>query len=418
MKKLYISLMVFLVTSLLFLGCNNTGETAENDTIPSKPITVKKGLVVNVFLDNTSSMEGYAKANDASKFNEVLNGLYSYFNGTHAAINGYYTQSNKTIVKGRPISQTIIKPVNFETLRSEINHKNIKFTDSYQLPDFFNDVVDKTVNDNSHDVISFFITDGILSGTNEEIRDDPMFNINSASTVQSRISDALRKLDDNYASAVFRFKAYYNGKYYKYNNDYRTELRNVSRPFYVIAIGPQDTLNEFYKQVEKGQYYFRPTEKVLFSRGLKDMKVNTPDAVYEKDTIFVDMEDSRENHQFYIEKSVLPSYVDNNSLEILWNGQPVDVEFQNGKYKFDLRLDNYDPGKTLTIRLKSDLPTWVKVCHSSNDNNITDKNTAELDKTFNLEYLVKGIKDGILHLKGSKYDMEWNYTICTEKNQY
>lgn len=415
MKKLFISLMVFLLTSLLFLGCNTTAETDENDTAAPKSNPVKKDLVVNVFLDNTSSMEGYAKAKDASKFNEVFNGLYAYFSDTATAINGYYTISNKTSVKGKPISQTIIKPVDFETLRSQINAKNVVFTDSYQLPDFFNAVVDKTVSDVSHDVISFFVTDGILSGTNEEIHHDPLFNINSASTVQSRISDALKKLDDNYATAIFQFKANYKGEYYKYNNDHETVLTNVPRPFYVIAIGPQDKLNAFYKQVEKGQENFKPTEKVLFSRGLKDMKVNTLDAEYEKDTIFIKMEDSRKSHQFNIEKSVLPSYADNNSLEILWNGQPVDVEFQNGKYKFDLILDNYDPGKSLTIRLKSNLPAWVTTCHSSNDNPISNKNTAELGKTFNLKYLVKGIKDGILHLTGSEYDMEWNYTICTDR---
>ena len=416
MKKIFKTLAVIILLSVLLPSCKNgPGNDDGSDSVrpPEEPL---KELAVNVYLDNTSSMKGYVMADDATEFTEVFSGIFSYYMNRADEINGYYIQSKKS-GSNKVIE---VKAEKFDMLLSHITKKSIGYTDSYQLNDFFKTIVDNN-KDSAHEVVSFFVTDGIPSGTNEEVRRTRSFNIDQRALLCDRIKESLKPLASmNYAAAIFQFNAKYKGEYYKYNNDHRVNLNNVSRPFYVIAIGPQDCINKFYNQIDDGQDCFAPAQKVLYTRSKNRMKINNTEgmAEYDEDTIFINMEDGdgmSNDFEFYIKKDVLPIYADRNSLVILWNNDTVNYRFENEKYKFKLRLNRHDIDKKLEIKFKNDLPSWVDSCHSDNDSNISEKNDVELGKTFNLKYLIKGIKEGLLGLDGSTYENSWKYTIITEK---
>ena len=122
---------------------------------------------VFVYLDNTESMRGYIDATDAGKFASVLSAINDFYSkNDDVSVKAFYTEALKQ--EGEKV--TNIVSVDFAQLRSNlIEHTMQKFTDSYQLNDFFNDVTNRLLNDSVNSSICFFITDGIPSGTNEEI---------------------------------------------------------------------------------------------------------------------------------------------------------------------------------------------------------------------------------------------------------
>lgn len=427
MKK---HLFPVLLLCVALMGCNSCGNNGpfidppEIDTSDIVPSSVALSNV-NIYLDNTESMKGYACVNVSSPYTDVINSIANYYHDK--TIQGFYTQSTKTKdpKTKREIKQTQIVQVGFDKMTSELVNKTLVHTDSYQLDDFFKDVEKKTIGGES---MSFFITDGIPSGTNEEIKTNPDYSKINASTLQSRITEALRPLGKTakFGSAIYMFNAPFKGTYYTYKNN-KVQLNDVRRPFYVIAVGPSDEIRNFDKAVEKGLNNFKKLSSVTFIRGGSTINLRPTDNEFtakptKNDTTYIVMEETSKTVEFFIKKGELPSFTSVENLELEWEGEIIEgdeIEEKNDKFFFDLSLRNYnEDGSYLKIRVKNDLPQWVNYTNSTDDSKIGEKNNAvEQSRTFNLKVLVEGIREGILNDNGSKYQETQVLIRTTDKPQ-
>ena len=121
--------------------------------------------------------------------------------------------------------------------------------------------------------MSFFVTDGIMSGSDIEIKSDPQFNLRQSNTLKNYVrlifNGLKEKFNGNYAISVFAFKSnficgskYY---YYTYKND-KIRKDFPDRPFYIFVFGQGDLVKDVLRKLE-GDDSFLPIEELHFGAG-------------------------------------------------------------------------------------------------------------------------------------------------------
>lgn len=355
--------------------------------------TTNRSILVNVYLDNTSSMAGYVQADDITNFVNVFSGIDALYMDNQVEINAYLTQQET------PKGKTDIIRQDWETLKSDLTHKQTKFTDSYQLNDFFKAITDKMIADTTHRIINYFITDGIPSGTNREVT-GKRFNINSASVLQTRITKAISACSaDEYAVSIYQFIANFKGCYFKYDNAKKI-IDNQSRPFYVIAIGEKTLVEQIAKRADEGIVkFFEPQHSVHygFATGTLTPSLNVNSEYDDSTGTFEVALDNENEKKIAISFPVaqLPLYAREKdyleaNLSITVNGRKTDFTVNKKEIIATARFDRY-ASYEVSFELKDELPAWVKN-YTSQDDSFIEK---ELAKTFNLHIVTEGLKCGI-----------------------
>ncbi len=103
--------------------------------------------------------------------------------------------------------------------------------------------------------ITIFITDGIISGSNQEIIDNPYFNKENRTYFKNEIRRAFARHRNDLGVAIFAFTSDYNSTtapprrvYYDFMNR-AYALPFTDRPFYVFVFGHRDLIPEFESNV-------------------------------------------------------------------------------------------------------------------------------------------------------------------------
>lgn len=330
---------------------------------------------VCVYLDNTSSMEGYQLATNPN-----------VFTGVFAAISQHYSAST---IQGRIVKSNTISPIDYNGLMNGLTNRNIPFTDSYQLEELFKDMVSQVKK--SENAICFLVTDGIPSGTNAQLKKNPNFNIQNTAILSANIASALKPLQQgSYEVGVFRFVSGFKGNYYKFNNS-KVFLNDVQRPFYVIAIGPKNLVEELYKSSIKS---FIPTNKTKYGVGNhisivpKELKYLVLDKKIGKNQTKVKLTKKTETITFVIKG--LSRTIPASAITVLHKGKPVTI--RNNEFNLDLTKGRK---ANINIKINNVHAKWVSGSSSSDDSGISNSDKSQCGQTFNLIALVDGIMQGI-----------------------
>ena len=310
------------------------------------------------------------------------------------------------------------------------------YSDAIQLDGLIKKIADTYKNDSKKSVIiDFIVTDGIPSGSNEEINpqgknlkpEDRTFNIDQATILQARIANALMGVKD-IAASVYQFQSGFNGDYYFFNN-IKEHKDWKMRPFYVLVIGNKDLVMRLAESENKGLEFFRSNNKVHF--GSVDESRIRLSGPFIKGTIvnpelFEEAEDEEEYNGSIIIRPQLSlkglpyfarsaSYIQKNA-KITLDGKDfpfVDKDAKQDGYKiegemltFQLRVEPLKKYK-LKINIKNTTPSWVDEATCLNDKEVSDLELQS--RTFNLKFLVEGLKNGITGSKGdvTLYDKEF-----------
>ena len=387
-----------------------------------------KDIVVNIYLDNTASMEGYMKSSNSGPFVSVFSGVAGFYQGKNATtLNAYYTQSSGS---GNN-KKTTIEKTDFLTLENMVRSQNTTFTDSYQLNEYFSYIKNQinSITQSNKDIICFLFTDGIPSGTNDEIKGSQgrRFSITNKDILQNRIANAIRsnqELSQNIGAAIYRFKSRFNGKYWKYNNS-TVRINEKDRPFYVIAIGSKNLVKDFSTSVDNGLSSFKPLNQVVFLTPEGKFVPENKAMVEHTNGTTLKMKDPDDNHletyRLFLFARNLPSYLHNqlsNNLKLIYDGDDVEFENEDGKITFEIEAQSMSK-KTLHIELKDFLPAWIYSYNTEDDSNIGSSHFEDaMEKTFNLDILVRGIQQGIFNRHGESYFVKEDYTIDTYQDDF
>jgi len=284
MKTYFSNLFIFLTFLILHL-CGSC-DSCTNPKEKSHPKTIEINNI-NFFLDKTESMQGYlnGSAGFANDFPNILVDIqYKINNGRPIRI--YY--ASDSIEKYKK---------NTEDFNNEISTTKVANSDGYPIYKIFEKIIYYTGKDD----ISIFVSDCILSFSNNEIRKNPEISRQKIGDLRSTINATFEKAKTkNICASVFGFNSKFYGKYYYYDNTWKDfEKKGITRPYYVWVIGNKDLVKKFdsclnvissfnpgLKQINFG-IFEKPTQdyKILFNygkegewtaenNGISDAKIN------------------------------------------------------------------------------------------------------------------------------------------------
>lgn len=375
------------------------------DAIPALP------LVVDVYLDNTSSMKGYIdhKHEDDKTFIDVFHAIDDYLfsnNDDGVVVKSYYTQRNKTTKK----DEIVELPWHGEgSMTDQLDHtKMTDFTDSYQLNNFLSSISSRIVRDNEHRHLSFFITDGIPSGPNEKVR-GTTWSIDNTAVLEDSIRKVARSMADfGGAFSIYQFKgAFYNGKYWYYDNSSKFISSAISRPFYVIVMGDADAVAHFKQKVKSGLDRFKPLHQVHFAKTTNDIQTKVYYKKNGSDTIEGELTDSvymfnnldEERLDIFLSvplEALPPSFSDEND-ESLSRMVSLKVDGEKNtnfkKVNGNLVCGPFRIAKNIEVEVEilllNTAPVWTDTT-----NVVNDIKKGYSHGTFNFKVLVDGLRDG------------------------
>lgn len=375
---------------------------SDEDWVNVKVMKPGKGkpIVSAVYLDNTASMKGFfepmSQTSDIKQLVSVFKQLRQNLGDTVPA---FY------------IDNTGLKQSNLGDMSASINNRTMKTHDAYSMSAFLDTIVQRTLADSTHEVMTYFITDAIMSGTNKQIKDDPNYNINHADNLSADIAQVLGKLKaKDYGVALLRFTAMYDNQYINYHNG--SEKITNDRPFFIIALGPEKEIQKLETDIKENNTY-KPTNMLIAamrpSSPTMILKCKGDDCEVDGKTIVVKSESEKPEVTFKFQLKNQPEYLRNDTTAKTAFDVTID-----GK-EFNLENASFDPttatlninrplheNKTdyiVKIKVRKTLPSWVEELNSNNDENIK----TQLDKTFNLKYLVDGLISGIYNLPSGDY---------------
>lgn len=394
MKNKNFILLLGVYFCLSFSSCGN-GEKpkptdidkCESDTL--QVVISEKDVNQNAILyfDCSSSMKGYINTAIDAKFKNVISSLL-YWKPTKAYL--FDTKEQPEISRDEFINL--------------INTRKVSWSDESDLTKMIGSMV-KKVNDGSVG-ISYLITDGIMSGSNQEVREsvDRSFNITSRGTLTARIADAVSACQDDVAILLIKYTSSFTGKYYCYTNVDQVDFKENQRPFYVVAIGNRKLVKELVDKTQKEELLSNNQGVLLLGDEYPyELKLTTE--IRTKDNLRIIGTHIRPDDDiiFYGDLSSLPSYMQDTTyfsrngevyIQYSRNSEFKKLDSKNISYYIDgtkLRLNipaKYIRHNAMYFKLKYELPSWIEISSSDNDKNIKQ---SPIPKTFNLKYFVKGL---------------------------
>lgn len=199
---------------------------------PIEPIEpAESGIKATIYFDNSASMKGYADANQ-NAYIDVLSDLRGFYPNTNAIIGGEDipgdTLIDRIILHQIDYSKESLLYHDIERIASQAQ-KDIKNSKKKLLP------------------INFYLTDGIMSGSDDQIRKFPEYNKIHAQDLQNQIRKVLVG-KDSIGVSVYQFKSQFVGEYWAYDNSHSS--LNCMRYFYVMAIGSRAALSNFKYKID------------------------------------------------------------------------------------------------------------------------------------------------------------------------
>lgn len=404
MKRIKHSAVLFGASLCLLLSaCGSNGTKSNDDSSTTATDTISnqsteqiivqpvKSVPENavLYLDCSHSMKGYINTATDDKFKNVISSLL-YWKPTKA-----YLFDTK--------EQPEISCDEFINL---INTRRVSWADESDLTKMIGSMV-KKINDGSVG-ISYLITDGIMSGSNQEVREsvDRSFNITSRGTLTARIADAVSACKDDVAILLIKYTSSFTGKYYCYTNVDQVDFKENQRPFYVVAIGNRKLVKELVDKTQKEELLSNNQGLLLLGDKYPyNIKLTTgKDIVLKNNQRIIGTNIGPEDNVIlYADLDDLPSYMQDTTY-FKSNGE-VYIQYSKGgdfkkldteqiKYEIDgakLRLNipaKYIRHNAMYFKLKYELPSWIEMSSSDNDKNIKQ---SPIPKTFNLKYFVKGL---------------------------
>jgi hypothetical protein len=386
------SLLCLSVLLILLTGCGRekrrgptggTVDTAMNIAIapPIKP-------AINVYIENSGSMDGYVKG--ATEFE---NAVYNYLSdimisGVSDSLNLFYINS-KIIKYGSDIQDFIekLEPATFRARGGDRGTSDIA------------NVIDAVLTETQENDVAILVTDGIFSPGKG--KDATEYLGNQQIGIKRRMADHLKKYP-NTAVIVYQLSSGFNGIYYNKVDDHIP--LNGQRPFYIWVIGDAEHLTYLRNKVSDSRFKGSGIQNVFTSvSGNQSVKYALHPSIgkYKKSKIKNTIEklekDSKTKKvRFAVNVDFSDLLLDDgyltNSDNYANNSQyTLEVEpYAKGGYTHTLYFtasdDKIHKG-AVSVKLKAKLPDWIE--------NVNDDEgvTAVTGKTYGIKYQLGGIFD-------------------------
>jgi len=426
-KTLY--LFIPLVIICLLTGCGGKsrsrgiGMVNDSSIDPAKVIKTDSLInpVINVYIENSGSMDGYVNGNTEFKgaIRDLLVLLKHYYGQEQIKVNFINTKIRETDTKA-----------DLATFATNINTQwSMKGEDrsSSNLNNVFKMILDKT----NKETISILFSDCIYSIKGKDA--EGLLSDEKSLTKDAFLS-RWRQDSLKLATTIVKMKSKFKGIYYDKDNA-KTELNGDERPYYICIIGNNDIMIDFNAKIplEKGKiegfdnkyiistgatdnmYYsvllstanvgrFKENRKEstkTYVHGIRDVNmkigsrsrnannkltfavaVDLKNVAAEEDYLINPQNYTLGDNNFHI-KEIIP--VDKNNINA---NDWLRICEANPTHLIVLEATG-TATSNVKVSLKKQMPQWIEQTNIIDDKNIR-KN---LDKTFGIKYLIEGISE-------------------------
>ncbi len=287
-----------------------------------------------------------------------------------------------------------------------VNSREITWADESDLPTMIENIVADLRGNKI--LAGCIITDGILSGSNKEIRESPerSYNIVSRELLSNKVRNILSNPGNIPISAlIVRYTANFNGTYYCYNNAQIPLTGNkketeIKRPFFALIICNSDTLDYISSHLDRSKV----TNEVTFGGGMPfDINLQPKNLRPDKNGKYGLKDGETAPVEFSANIGALPAYMKNtdymtrNFKLYTLNGstkkpfnRPVEITGVTDDYLYvAVEARNALKGKTIIAEITYEAPEWIAQLSSDDDSKIANAMSGQQDLTFNLKYLLE-----------------------------
>lgn len=405
-----LALTLFLLLQTSCESCKSEGDQPSPDSPPtegkeaSKPAVPAQPEKAILYLDISSSMQGYLENSDDSRFTGVISQFLNI--PENITVKLYGTGEGQEIKK--------------EEFSKLLNDRKINWQKESNLTDMIRSMV-ASVSKGQKDV-SILITDGILSGSNEQIANSPDrgYNIISREQMKENLEGMLNNAKaDSLSAIIVRYKSRFSGWYSCYNNA-QLKIVNKDRPFYAVVIGKWASIkyinNELTaKKNDKNSLSTAYDRIVMYGDNQTLSAIQfSPGKELKKDKdsgkLIIKKEYKSQDSMVTLSTDIskLPDYMQsdeyfNENLELRVKYAKEEQAADPNKYEITVTergdqsllvlsiASDYVKKSALTIRVKHTLPKWIKELSDDKDLDILS-NPSKMDKTFNFKYFAEGFK--------------------------
>ena len=424
-RNFFVLLITFVCSLFLFLSCTEEREREKEgeEVTPLNDSIVEKVRRVNVYIENSGSMDGYMKGkNDEGGFKDALFELLVDVKGDYAQ----QKDSLKVSFINTSIETITLPQEDITSFADEIDvywkASTKKRGASTKLNDIFKNILEQT----DSTTISILFSDCIYSLSKE-----------GASNELSRLKHGTRNhfkvnlKKTSLSTLILQKESEFNGRYFPYTGDrnwYKVESR---RPYYICIVGGSKLMDEFVKNMKLEDFDNRTNSFFLKGNG-------TPEVYYtilsnSKNCKYGEYKISGKNKEFVHSLRKVEVEKDKEDgvrkfqfeVAVDFSQIPVDEEYllDTSNYVFSedefkiLSIKEYDEHKInkkdlskiknaaktpthviliestlvhdVSLALRKNIPMWVDDSHTNDDSN-----SLELGgKTFGLKYWIEGIFD-------------------------
>lgn len=399
MKTNFLFKLLLLSAILGYVACGGPVPPPPPPPPPVPEDTIAQPSSATFLFDISGSMKGYLQSSGDSRFW----GVTTFFENIPS--NVVFRLYGKK--KGDPIERAKFNQM--------LKNRSIKWDDESDLIAMVRSMKARV---DTGDHISFLLTDGILSGSDADVRNSPdrSYNKIMRQTMSENLSHLFSSPKDSLCVLIVRYKAKFRGYYSCYNNSYKI-LDNKDRPFFIIALGKW----KYVKYVEQKLIEVKaandgiatPYEDILMlgdACSYQKVKLSAAEGLNPKNgRLVIKKGYSKESIALSADLGQLPAYMQ--TLDYMKANIELYVKRASKKEEIAIDKDYYeisvdDAKKQLRISIKASQvkesklifklkyaqPEWIEAKSDDDDSDIKS-NLAKLDKTFNLKFLVAGFKN-------------------------
>ena len=401
-RKKFIAVVILALLSVGLFSCSGSDRRrARVLNQEKKDSLIFTDLKVNVFLENSGSMDGYVKG--STEFEDIV---YDYLVRVKTTpffdnlpdqpienLNLYYINS-EAIPQGNDVPAFIngLEPASFKAKGGNRGNSDIA------------QVLDKILAMSDSTTISIFISDCIFSPGKQ----DAMAYLNKQSTtIMGSFYDYMLKKDPNLCVIAYRLLSTFNGTYYD-RRDAASKI-NVERPFYIWLLGGKKYLENLTSKVRDDVFKGKGLQnKLVIYKGPQAIKysVQRGSGKFELDrnperrkNTIIDLQKGRDNlYSFGVDLDFSHLMLDDDYLVNTHNYTATDTTFRmkieknptSKEYTHVARISNVKPKRNINLKvgLYVALPDWVEAYNDSEGIGLPEEN---YDKTFGIKYLIEGV---------------------------
>jgi hypothetical protein len=221
-------------------------------TIDSPELPKSKLNKIRFYIETSESMGGYM--NGGTEFQDAVNNLIGILGGEYNFIHFF----------PNTITSTIGTYSNVDQYRRDLTTSRFQFGGHSPIDEMFRIIIDSSKKND----VNFLVTDAIMSGSNNDVKNNPQYNIEQRTLMLNLVRSRFEQVKDAFGVSIYGFKSRFNTNpnkgfvYYTYNNTHINSSFQ-RRPFFVFVFGDRQLVNEINGKL-KDNTFFTPEKELHF----------------------------------------------------------------------------------------------------------------------------------------------------------